>query len=369
MPCSSCTLASVRRSWILVPCLVASWGLAQGCRTATEVTLDIRTNALCTDLTDVDIIVTSTAERAEVLAGYNIDRARTSTTTTTRCDDGKIGTLVVTPDGDRASVVVVAGLGVSASDCLPPEYGPQCIVARRAFAFTDHHAATLPIELNLDCRGVPCNALSTCAHGQCVTADVDCSGGDCTAPGTTPDSIVDGAPPPVIDGSPPSPLDAGSDASSDAGSDADGGDGGTLDAGTDGGGASDGGITQGSCGVVSTCLLNTTMCPYAPMDNQLCCYDTPNQAHCSFGMSPTNFCNGPAGCCRHAKDCTGGDVCCADTPVAKASTRFSCVPSAACPPMQQVCQNPFSAGECLGGGCSATPFGAGPGSGGYKRCQ
>ncbi len=328
------------------------------------------------DLQGVDIIATASSDKAEDLAGYNIRRARSSTTTASTCMAGanginEVGTLVVTPDGERAAIVVVAGVGVPSDTCVPPEYGPNCIVARRSFAFDDHHAATLPILLEFDCKGVPCNALSTCSGGVCITSEVDCSGDQCES--SKADAAVDGAPPAPIDGSPPSPYDASKDdasddAGTDAGADGDAGEG-NVEAGLDGG-SSDGGITTGSCQPFTQCLLEMVGCPYVAGDNQLCCYDAPNSAHCSFGMSPTPFCNGPAGCCRKAKDCGGGEVCCADTPIARANTRFSCVPLANCPAPQQVCENPMAAGECLGGlGCSANPFGAGPGSGGYKRCQ
>ena len=353
----------MKRSWVVIPILLLPWALAQGCRTATQVTLDIRTDVKCIDLQGVDIIATASTDKAENLAGYNVTRTRSSTTTASTCTSiggniNQVGTLVVTPDGDRAAIVVVAGVGVPSETCVPPEYGPNCIVARRSFAFDDHHSATLPILLEFDCKGVPCNALSTCSGGTCVSSEVECTGDECKA--SKPDASVDGAPPAPIDGSPPSPYDAApdandDDASTDAGSDADSGEG-NMEAGLDGGAGGDGGITQGSCSPINQCLLGQGSCTYVAGDNQLCCYDMAS-AHCAYGMSPFPVCNGPAGCCRKAKDCMGGDVCCANTPIPRASTRYSCVPLAGCPIPQQVCENPMTAGECLGGlGCSNMPW-------------
>ena len=91
------------------------------------------------------------------------------TARTTQCDDdtGRIGTLVVTPgeSGSRASVVVVAGYkGKDSATCMPPLY-EGCIVARRRFAFSEHTRLRMPIVIDPDCAGVPCDAFSTCSNG------------------------------------------------------------------------------------------------------------------------------------------------------------------------------------------------------------
>lgn len=381
-----------RPRWLALTVVLLPWALAEGCRAPTQVTLDIRTNANCADLRGVDIIVTAAPDRAEELAGYNQQRSRSTTASTSTCigADGpgvvhEIGTLVVTPDGDRAAIIVVAGIGVPAEKCVPPEYGPQCIVARRSFAFASHLSASLPIDLNVDCAGIPCNAISTCSHGKCIPSDVDCGSSDCTPPDA--DAPVDATPPPVIDGSPPNPLDASLDApvSSDASADANVDAPSDPDASVDGGilPGSDAGITSGSCPAVpNPCLVVPgKTCTNVGGDQELCCYESAGNAECAFGLAPKKTCAGPAGCCRSATDCGVGSgmVCCVNdnslpdfrsaSNIANAGNtgtpRFSCIAESMCPPTKRVCQTANAPGECGNGAtCGGLPFQQTP----YKAC-
>lgn len=83
--------------------MVVALGLANGCRDATQVVLEIDTKLTCAQLRGVEIIVAGEPNVAE-------DRAKTrfSATSTSQCTDkpggGHVGTLVLTPSGTRGVV-------------------------------------------------------------------------------------------------------------------------------------------------------------------------------------------------------------------------------------------------------------------------
>ncbi len=200
--------------------------VVDGCREPTEVTLRISSDANCTDLRGVAISAAVDSRLAE-------DRSASSPGTVTRaCASGYIGTIVVTPaeTGSTAAIVVTAGVLAPAEECKPPSY-KGCIVARRRFAFVDHTPLTIPIGLEVDCRDVPCDAVTTCLHGKCVDARIGCDDRGCGEVGggsVTPDGgAPDGA---ISDGSPDGARSDAGDAASDAPSDAktDGGDAGAC---------------------------------------------------------------------------------------------------------------------------------------------
>jgi len=313
---------------------VALVAQAPGCRTATQVTLDIETNVVCADMRGVDIVIAPDSHEAEHRAALDVPGTRFATATTTDCAEGaaprQVGTLVVTPGGGNGAVVVVAAFGsASTSDCMAPKFAPGCIVSRRRFGFVDHQAVTLPIVLDPICAGIPCNENSTCVGKKCVDSQVDCTSGTCGDPGQRSD---DGG---LVEVDAFSPLDAasgvdaseagGADASSDDASDGSISDGAVHDAPVEG--STDAG-NGGSCppGGTTCAAPSAVTCFALPATPNMCCYAS-SPPTCGAPGS----CAGISGCCRSADDCpNAGDVCCASTAVVDSTTTIVCKPRAAC---------------------------------------
>ncbi len=341
---------------------VALVAQAPGCRTATQVTLDIETNVVCADMRGVDIVIAPDSHEAEHRAALDVPGTRFATATTTSCAEGaaprQVGTLVVTPGGGDGAVVVVAAFGnASTSDCMAPSFAPGCIVARRRFGFVDHQAVTLPIVLDPVCAGIPCNENSTCVGKKCVDSQVECTSGTCGDPGQR---SADGG---LVEVDAFSPLDAsGSDASEAGGMDAapDGeSDGSISDGATDAPleGSADAG--SGSCPLNSPCAQPSALvCVSAvgAMTPSMCCYAGAG----SCGAPGT--CTAISGCCRSADDCTNGDVCCASTPTATASTTIVCKSRTACAQAfgTAVCANPGNTGCGMGHSCIGSIYSQSP---------
>lgn len=162
-------------------CVLASFAVAVSCREPTQVTVRVSTGARCSDLSSVELVVgpdqKETQQRFE----------KQFTTAVTRdCDaNGFIGTLVVAPGGNTATIVVAVGVKVGGarapepSACADGTAAQSCIIARRSFAFIDHTSLTLPVVLDLQCVGKTCDPASTCWKGTCVDASVTCNGSDC----------------------------------------------------------------------------------------------------------------------------------------------------------------------------------------------
>lgn len=191
--------------------------LASACLGPTQVTLDIQKDPAtkCEDLHEVSIVVAVEPLDAESRVEKDF-----VTATTQECDPAtnKIGTLVVTPsDAHRAAIVVVVASGAkkASTQCKPNDYG-DCIVARRRFSFSDHEQLRMPITLDIDCRGKPCDAYSTCRKGLCFDAETSASGGGTsTEPGATDDggtnmdaAVTPDAVQPADDGGKDSGIDA-----------------------------------------------------------------------------------------------------------------------------------------------------------------
>lgn len=141
-------------------------GVALGgahCRTATEIVLEIRTNAPC-------VRVRSTA----VLTGRTVDDFDTRGAAAMRegCETprGEIGTLVLTPSGaddGELAVQVTLGLGRAADTCSTTDRA-GCVVARRALRFAPGKTTRVGIELDALCEGRVCATAETCEQGRCV---------------------------------------------------------------------------------------------------------------------------------------------------------------------------------------------------------
>lgn len=192
----------------------------QGCRTPTEAILDVSFTGSCEAASNIAFIVGTDPVDSEQRIEKGIF------TTTADCATGKVGTLVVTPNEStgRAAIVVLAGVGKSGRQCLSSEGYKDCIIARRVFAFVEHTSLTIPIKLDLDCKDVPCDAMSTCENKKCASSSIECTEVGCLPPGqssdggttyvdapTDPDAYVntDGAI--GVDGNVDPPTDAGPD--------------------------------------------------------------------------------------------------------------------------------------------------------------
>jgi N-acetylneuraminic acid mutarotase len=199
---------------------------ALGCRSPTEITVEVTTDLTCDHLSGTGIAVGSSATLKE----------KDLASVTTHCEGGRIGALVVVPNGDDGAEVairVVSGLnGKSADACVSDGFRGGCIVARRALNFVPHASLRVPVVMRDACIDTPCDApgaLATCVLGQCVPAKIPdpsaCAGSGCGegSLGGGADAGLDAAADATIEAGADAALDASRDGESDAGADADAG--------------------------------------------------------------------------------------------------------------------------------------------------
>lgn len=155
------------------------------CRSATQITLRIRTNVSCSDESKWRGVAVYVGE-----PGQDVEQG-SPTLVTDACDEqGNVGSLVVVPSSSKSAAVgirVVAGIDRAPEDCQDKGY-KGCIVARRALRFTPHDDLPLEVELNSECVSVGCDENHTCVGGTCETAQVKdaqpgASAQDAPAPG------------------------------------------------------------------------------------------------------------------------------------------------------------------------------------------
>ncbi len=175
--------------------------LGASCRTPTEVRVIVRSDA-CTTSSSTSITIGSLGDIETKPPGP----------TSSRCDDGEVGSLVLQPSGEDTAVFalkVVMGIDKPADQCTAPKY-EGCIVARRALSFLPHEELTVVVDMRAACKDKPCDPDQTCVKGSCVTAQIapsDCNGGGCTEAniagnvGGGSDGSGDGGPAPVKDAS------------------------------------------------------------------------------------------------------------------------------------------------------------------------
>jgi outer membrane protein assembly factor BamB len=149
--------------------------LVLACREPTQLRLHVRTNVSCADVRGLVMAVGSTPELAERRIAQ-----RAFAATGEACTEGDLGTLVITPGADTGAIVAVLGLadGAVARDCAPPGY-EGCLVQRRRFRFIDHRTLELSVNEPASCRGISCDALTTCRSDICQSSEVDCETGTC----------------------------------------------------------------------------------------------------------------------------------------------------------------------------------------------
>jgi hypothetical protein len=155
-----------------------------GCLEPTQAILDITTDSPC-------LYGVETGISAGLLT--TIETTEYDTTTSQCKNDGEIGSIVLVPpeDADRDAPFafkVVASLGVPLDTCVAPDYGPNCIVARRAMRFVAQRPFHVPVFLSQACAGVACPETQTCVEGTCRSVTLDPK--DCEDPANCiPDGI------------------------------------------------------------------------------------------------------------------------------------------------------------------------------------
>ena len=302
--------------------------LASSCQDPTQLTLVISAEPQCA--------ITATA----VYVGADPDAAHAKSQTgspealTSHCVAGDVGTLVVTPGQTSGAVVVVAGVGKQPTDCFDNHYD-GCIVARRSFGFVKHTPLRMPIELDIDCENVPCDATTTCVHGHCKSSAVECTkDGTCSDPGASGDVLVDGGPKFGPDGAPITMTDSGMSgmdgaSGGDASSSVDGSDGASevdgsslLDGGTtsvDGGPTFDSGNPAAMCkdDGTGTSTLFFAGCGGKDCSSlEACCEPTGLLSPVCDNAVAGQCAGSPGiGCCMTSQ-CPGGMICCTQPLVA-----------------------------------------------------
>lgn len=191
---------------------------AINCASATTITLEVRGDSdICSRLNETGIAVTS-KDGVDNTSDYPLGQFQKG------CNDGKIGTLVITPHSsdtlDRNAHIglrVVAGLGDKSANACDSDDGSvatDCIILKRTVTFVEGSNVPVTMTLNGKCVHFNCPAGYTCDPAQddpslrCVKPSKDdpkssSSGGpeDATAPpidaGPDPekDSGVDAGPP------------------------------------------------------------------------------------------------------------------------------------------------------------------------------
>ena len=300
----------------------------------------------CTSLKGVSIVVAQTPREAEdrmKLGALSADVPRGEC----NADGHTIGTLVITPSNDTGAIIVRARISEGPdATCVPPDY-TGCIVARRSFSFIAHAAVTLPITIEASCVDVPCDVVSSCRSGVCVSSSASCSdsAGSCSSIAepvpdkdggvvppdeagivSVPDPLLpDGAPrdgamldgPPLTDGAPDAPPDA------------------PLFDGKPDGPPSGNGLCPTNAGDVDCAPASA-----APV----CCNDIASGFICTPDaqcLSPYQhfYCTGPQHC--------GGGYCCAGTPIVEAGTDAFAADAKPPPSFVAACYTPGA--SCPGG--------------------
>ena len=134
------------------------------CASATTITVEVRgDNDICGQINETGIAVT---------AAKDVDEAQDFVKFQPGCQDGKVGTLVITPHSSdtadrnaRIGIRVVAGLdNKSANACNDPEgkVGPNCILAKRTIQFVEGSDVPVTVTLNGRCVNFQCPDHTTC---------------------------------------------------------------------------------------------------------------------------------------------------------------------------------------------------------------
>jgi hypothetical protein len=276
------------------------------CWEATQITLHV-TSDDCARVRDTRIVVADSSAAAEAKSDFPAG--------TTGCAGGQIGTLVLTPSGDRGATVAIRVVsGIDAPCAGDPT---KCVEAKRVLRFVPHTPLVLPVRVTAKCVGVVCAGDTTCdetSGGACVPDVIDsttCTDGTCELGGGA-GAPNDGGVPPRDGSLADGPLfDVTADAPQD--------------------GPSEAGANDGAC--VKDAGAGTVPCVGAPCDvaaGQVCCIATSGTTPVFACLSSPCFVDGGSSSgievgCDETADCAGG-VCCAS--VQGANTVTAC--QAAC---------------------------------------
>ncbi len=170
--------------------VVSASAIGLGCRTPTQITVEVTTDVPCDQPGTQANTVISVGSLDSKLADRNV--AVTSTCHKVDATTWRIGSLVVLPSGDKGAEVaieVLTGINVDPGNCSKPEHKKDCIVARRAMHFVEHSELYLPIGLDVACEGILCDTTTTCVAGRCVLAIIDDSA-LCTTPTACDESVL-----------------------------------------------------------------------------------------------------------------------------------------------------------------------------------
>lgn len=155
--------------------------LVSGCQDATQVTIDLRTDALCAGNPDAEDVFDSAA--FYITSGDALDAPvdapfPDATTQPGQCSGGdplsEIGTLGLIPGGrgSDASVglrVLVGINGKTGQACADAGCDDaECIDIRRRVSFVPKQSLLLPITASRNCLGLCCDEGETCIDGACV---------------------------------------------------------------------------------------------------------------------------------------------------------------------------------------------------------
>ena len=202
-----------------VGALLLGWASLTGCRSPTEVTVVLSTDACDAGYKGTSITVASVTSPGAVFPASVAPGVETTSCGSDGGVRGQIGSVVVVPGsaGDGPFIVrVTAGLGgnTTADQCfgsMPPD---TCIVATRELSFIPHTPLTLPIEMQHVCEGVRCKPGYTCIDGFCGSDQTVCG---LAASCNVVDAGGGSAPPDAgVDTGRPHPVDAGHDAGVDS---------------------------------------------------------------------------------------------------------------------------------------------------------
>lgn len=156
--------------------------LCLGCQEATQVTVDLRTDALCDGDPSVDDVFetasffVTTADQVESDASGPPDADTQPGQCTAAEPLREIGTLGLLPgtddDGSLGLQVFVGIDGISGEECASDPCNDSCIDIRRRVGFVPHRSLRLPITASRNCLGACCtNPTDTCVDGACVPID------------------------------------------------------------------------------------------------------------------------------------------------------------------------------------------------------
>lgn len=350
-----------RASFMLLLACGAVAASVHACKEPTQVTVDIRTLGFsCHELKKITVVVAGDPAGAE--GKWQYPQAEVGDCQS----DTEVGTLVITPSGDHGAVMVLASY--TETPCVAPDY-VNCIVARRQFSFIENVPLRLPITLEASCKNVPCNALSSCRSGACVSSETDCNdNGTCAAPAEPVVAADGGVVPPSGDATidiPPNdafvppdnfvpPPDGGPDAAPDA----------PFDAPPDGP-KSDGSVSVDS-GYGNACPstggpncnpMSLVCCAY---QNFYCSQPSNDGGGACTAGAPWYPCTGRAGCPQN-------NYCCAPAvPVGGSGVASGCAFDPGCAGGVVLCNN---SADCPPGmTCGGVPY-ISRGNGALYKCQ